>query len=132
MIDIVTYKAAHSNYPKAISLSLQTYCSVRYVLKSKKFIGFKPLPFLCLLSSLLLQYLLYTGHKAVSPATFSSFKLDDALCLMWRAHVASIAYALPKFQDRYGDKRLGQGGSSHLHASLEDSIPKKSTRSFVL
>ncbi|XP_049656133.1 protein LEG1 homolog [Accipiter gentilis] len=45
------------------------------------------------------EYLLYTGHKAVSPATFSSFKLDDALCLMWRAHVASIAYALPKFQD---------------------------------
>ncbi|NWU67211.1 LEG1H protein, partial [Pterocles burchelli] len=33
-----------------------------------------------------------------SPATFS-FKLDDALSLMWRAHVASIAYALPKFQD---------------------------------
>ncbi|NXW41294.1 LEG1H protein, partial [Nyctiprogne leucopyga] len=32
--------------------------------------------------------------------TFSSFKLDDALHLMWRAHVASIAYALPKFQDR--------------------------------
>ncbi|KAF1613879.1 UNVERIFIED_CONTAM: hypothetical protein FQV16_0010829, partial [Eudyptes robustus] len=36
---------------------------------------------------------------SVSPATFSSFKLDDALCLMWRAHVSSIAYALPKFQD---------------------------------
>ncbi|NXW09994.1 LEG1H protein, partial [Fregetta grallaria] len=36
---------------------------------------------------------------SVSPATFSSFKLDDALHLMWRAHVASIAYALPKFQD---------------------------------
>ncbi|NXF05962.1 LEG1H protein, partial [Smithornis capensis] len=33
------------------------------------------------------------------PATFFSFKLDDALGLMWRAHVASIAYALPKFQD---------------------------------
>ncbi|NXQ86976.1 LEG1H protein, partial [Nyctibius grandis] len=31
--------------------------------------------------------------------TFSSFKLDDALGLMWRAHVTSIAYALPKFQD---------------------------------
>uniref|UniRef100_A0A663E6G0 Chromosome 6 open reading frame 58 n=1 Tax=Aquila chrysaetos chrysaetos TaxID=223781 RepID=A0A663E6G0_AQUCH len=38
-------------------------------------------------------------HKAVSPATFSSFKLDDALRLMWKAHIASIAYALPKFQD---------------------------------
>ncbi|NXK27693.1 LEG1H protein, partial [Arenaria interpres] len=38
-------------------------------------------------------------HKAGSPTTFSSFNLDDALCLMWRAHVASIAYALPKFQD---------------------------------
>ncbi|NXK88474.1 LEG1H protein, partial [Formicarius rufipectus] len=35
----------------------------------------------------------------VSTATFSSFKLDDALDLMWKAHVASIAYALPKFQD---------------------------------
>ncbi|KFQ93685.1 UPF0762 protein C6orf58, partial [Nipponia nippon] len=35
----------------------------------------------------------------IFPATFSSFKLDDALHLMWRAHVASIAYALPKFQD---------------------------------
>ncbi|NXO28941.1 LEG1H protein, partial [Cisticola juncidis] len=30
----------------------------------------------------------------------SSFKLDDALGLMWKAHVTSIAYALPKFQDR--------------------------------
>ncbi|KFP86298.1 UPF0762 protein C6orf58, partial [Acanthisitta chloris] len=38
--------------------------------------------------------------KAVCPATISSFKLDDALGLMWKAHVLSIAYALPKFQDR--------------------------------
>ncbi|NXP30715.1 LEG1H protein, partial [Leiothrix lutea] len=30
----------------------------------------------------------------------SSFKLDDALGLMWKAHTSSIAYALPKFQDR--------------------------------
>ncbi|NWU16970.1 LEG1H protein, partial [Cephalopterus ornatus] len=37
-------------------------------------------------------------HKAVSPATFS-LKLDDALGLMWKAHVNSIAYSLPKFQD---------------------------------
>ncbi|NWX39335.1 LEG1H protein, partial [Steatornis caripensis] len=41
----------------------------------------------------------YFEHEAMSPAAFSSFKLDDALNLMWRAHVASIAYALPKFQD---------------------------------
>ncbi|NXE49240.1 LEG1H protein, partial [Casuarius casuarius] len=34
-----------------------------------------------------------------SPTTRSSFKLDDALGHMWKAHVASIAYALPKFQD---------------------------------
>lgn len=73
--------------------------------------------FLCPFLSL--QYLLSTEHKAKSPATFSSFKLDDALCLMWRAHVASIAYALPKFHDRYGDERGGQWGSSYLHASLE-------------
>ncbi|NXS94481.1 LEG1H protein, partial [Jacana jacana] len=33
------------------------------------------------------------------PTSFSSFELDDALGLMWRAHVASIAYARPKFQD---------------------------------
>ncbi|NXI35077.1 LEG1H protein, partial [Galbula dea] len=33
------------------------------------------------------------------PATFSSFILDDALHLTWKAHVSSIAYALPKFQD---------------------------------
>ncbi|XP_074435468.1 protein LEG1 homolog [Larus michahellis] len=46
------------------------------------------------------EYLLSTEHKAGSPATFSSFKMDDALHLMWRAHVSSIAYALPKFQDR--------------------------------
>ncbi|NXH11327.1 LEG1H protein, partial [Bucco capensis] len=39
------------------------------------------------------------NHKAMSPATFSSFNLDDALQLMWKAHVSSIAYALPKFQD---------------------------------
>ncbi|NWT13212.1 LEG1H protein, partial [Vireo altiloquus] len=38
-------------------------------------------------------------NKAVSSATFS-FKLDDALGLMWKAHTTSIAYALPKFQDR--------------------------------
>ncbi|NWH84756.1 LEG1H protein, partial [Aegithalos caudatus] len=31
---------------------------------------------------------------------FSSFKLDDALGFMWKAHTSSIAYALPKFQDR--------------------------------
>ncbi|NXH58638.1 LEG1H protein, partial [Rhabdornis inornatus] len=30
---------------------------------------------------------------------FSSFKLDDALGLMWKAHTTSIAYALPRFQD---------------------------------
>ncbi|NXC29815.1 LEG1H protein, partial [Campylorhamphus procurvoides] len=40
------------------------------------------------------------NNKAASSATFSSFKLDDALGLMWKAHVTSIAYALPKFQDR--------------------------------
>ncbi|XP_005237048.3 LOW QUALITY PROTEIN: protein LEG1 homolog [Falco peregrinus] len=45
------------------------------------------------------EYLLSTEHKAVSSATFSSFSLDGALHLMWKAHVASIAYALPKFQD---------------------------------
>ncbi|NXY62547.1 LEG1H protein, partial [Callaeas wilsoni] len=33
-----------------------------------------------------------------SSASLSSFKLDDALGLMWKAHTASIAYALPKFQ----------------------------------
>ncbi|NXH66453.1 LEG1H protein, partial [Hydrobates tethys] len=41
----------------------------------------------------------FTFFFHIFPATFSSFKLDDALRLMWRAHVASIAYALPKFQD---------------------------------
>ncbi|TRZ24868.1 hypothetical protein HGM15179_002217 [Zosterops borbonicus] len=46
------------------------------------------------------EYLLSTEHKAVSSASFSSFKLDDALGLMWKAHTSSIAYALPKFQDR--------------------------------
>ncbi|NXX74606.1 LEG1H protein, partial [Urocolius indicus] len=45
------------------------------------------------------EYLLSTERKALNSATFSSFKLDDALHLMWKAHVASIAYALPKFQD---------------------------------
>ncbi|NXA35487.1 LEG1H protein, partial [Eudromia elegans] len=35
-----------------------------------------------------------------SPTTQCSFSLDDALGHMWKAHVASIAYALPKFQDR--------------------------------
>ncbi|NXD34691.1 LEG1H protein, partial [Copsychus sechellarum] len=45
-------------------------------------------------------YLLSTEHKAVSSTSFSSFKLDDALGLMWKAHTTSIAYALPKFQDR--------------------------------
>ncbi|XP_027736346.1 protein LEG1 homolog [Empidonax traillii] len=45
------------------------------------------------------EYLLSTEHKAMSPATFSSLKLDDALGLMWKAHVTSIFYALPKFQD---------------------------------
>ncbi|KAM7062282.1 protein LEG1 homolog [Acridotheres tristis] len=45
------------------------------------------------------EYLLSTEHKALSSASFSSFKLDDALGLMWKAHTTSIAYALPKFQD---------------------------------
>ncbi|NWI15205.1 LEG1H protein, partial [Crypturellus soui] len=35
-----------------------------------------------------------------SSTTQSSFNLDDALGHLWKAHVASIAYALPKFQDR--------------------------------
>uniref|UniRef100_A0A8C5T2I8 Chromosome 6 open reading frame 58 n=1 Tax=Malurus cyaneus samueli TaxID=2593467 RepID=A0A8C5T2I8_9PASS len=46
-----------------------------------------------------ISYLLSTEHNSVSSATFSSFKLDDALALMWKAHTTSIAYALPKFQD---------------------------------
>ncbi|XP_009561198.2 protein LEG1 homolog [Cuculus canorus] len=45
------------------------------------------------------EYLLATEHETGKSATFSSFKLDDALQLMWKAHVSSIAYALPKFQD---------------------------------
>ncbi|XP_035179103.1 protein LEG1 homolog [Oxyura jamaicensis] len=45
------------------------------------------------------EYLLSTEQKAMGPATFSSLILDDALHYMWKAHVASIAYALPKFQD---------------------------------
>ncbi|NXX12633.1 LEG1H protein, partial [Podargus strigoides] len=45
------------------------------------------------------NYLLSTEHKAMNPAAFSSFKLDDALGFMWRAHVSSIAYALPKCHD---------------------------------
>ncbi|NXD21931.1 LEG1H protein, partial [Spelaeornis formosus] len=45
------------------------------------------------------EYLLSTQHKAVSSDSFSSFNLDHALGLMWKAHTTSIAYALPKFQD---------------------------------
>ncbi|NXI87852.1 LEG1H protein, partial [Rhipidura dahli] len=45
------------------------------------------------------KYLLSTEHKAVSSANFS-FKMDDALGLMWKAHTTSIASGLPKFQDR--------------------------------
>uniref|UniRef100_A0A8C5JMQ5 Chromosome 6 open reading frame 58 n=1 Tax=Junco hyemalis TaxID=40217 RepID=A0A8C5JMQ5_JUNHY len=45
------------------------------------------------------EYLLSTEHKAVSSASLSSFKLDDALGLMWKAHTSSIAYALPMFHD---------------------------------
>ncbi|NWX17993.1 LEG1H protein, partial [Aegotheles bennettii] len=46
------------------------------------------------------EYMLSTEHKAMSPAPSSSFKMDEALGLLWRAHTSSIAYALPKFQDR--------------------------------
>ncbi|NWH30694.1 LEG1H protein, partial [Chloropsis hardwickii] len=45
------------------------------------------------------EYLLSTEHKTVNSASLSSFKLDDALGLMWKAHTSSIAYALPKFRD---------------------------------
>nr|XP_025960773.1 protein LEG1 homolog isoform X2 [Dromaius novaehollandiae] len=45
------------------------------------------------------EYLLSTEQRAASPTMRSSFKLDDALGHMWKAHVASIAYASPKFQD---------------------------------
>ncbi|KAI6071297.1 Protein LEG1-like protein [Aix galericulata] len=45
------------------------------------------------------EYLQFTEQNAMGPETFSSFILDDALHYMWNAHVASIAYALPKFQD---------------------------------
>ncbi|NXB23457.1 LEG1H protein, partial [Rhagologus leucostigma] len=40
-----------------------------------------------------------TFFEVNNSVTFSSFKLDDALGLMWKAHTTSIAYALPKFQD---------------------------------
>ncbi|NWV73090.1 LEG1H protein, partial [Dasyornis broadbenti] len=39
------------------------------------------------------------NNKAVSSAHFSSFNLDDALGLMWKAHTTSIAYGAPKFHD---------------------------------
>ncbi|NXJ15558.1 LEG1H protein, partial [Odontophorus gujanensis] len=41
----------------------------------------------------------WKAYFEVNKYTFSSFILDDALHYMWKAHVASIAYALPKFQD---------------------------------
>ncbi|NXN07680.1 LEG1H protein, partial [Indicator maculatus] len=37
--------------------------------------------------------------KAYFERAMSPFKVDDALSLMWKAHVTSIAYALPMFQD---------------------------------
>ncbi|XP_419749.6 protein LEG1 homolog [Gallus gallus] len=45
------------------------------------------------------EYLLSAEQKATDPAKSSSFVLDDALHHMWKAHVVSIAYALPKFRD---------------------------------
>ncbi|XP_025925929.1 protein LEG1 homolog [Apteryx rowi] len=45
------------------------------------------------------EYLLSTEQKAASPTMRSSFKLDDALSFMWKGHMASLAYALPRFQD---------------------------------
>ncbi|KFQ34579.1 UPF0762 protein C6orf58, partial [Merops nubicus] len=44
------------------------------------------------------NYTFFYVYLYICPATFS-FKLDDALHLMWNAHVSSIACALPKFQD---------------------------------
>ncbi|NXC39053.1 LEG1H protein, partial [Penelope pileata] len=41
----------------------------------------------------------WKAYFEVNDFTSSSFVLDDALDHMWKAHVASIAYALPKFQD---------------------------------
>ncbi|XP_071597078.1 protein LEG1 homolog [Heliangelus exortis] len=46
------------------------------------------------------EYLLSTDNKAMNSVVSSSFDMDEALGLMWRAHVTSIAYALPKFKDR--------------------------------
>ncbi|OXB64477.1 hypothetical protein ASZ78_015961 [Callipepla squamata] len=44
------------------------------------------------------EYLL-TAEQSDINLSKSSFMLDDALHYMWKAHVASIACALPKFQD---------------------------------
>lgn len=84
MIDIiVSYKAAHSNYPKAISLSLQAYYSVRYVPKSKKFIGFKPLPCFsvffppCCCS---ICYLQDTKPWALQPSPPSNWMMPSVSC----------------------------------------------------
>uniref|UniRef100_G1NKM9 Uncharacterized protein n=2 Tax=Meleagris gallopavo TaxID=9103 RepID=G1NKM9_MELGA len=45
------------------------------------------------------EYLQSAEQKTMNSAKSFSFVLDDALHYMWKAHVASIAYALPKFQD---------------------------------
>lgn len=91
------------------------YVSVKNVLISEH--PLISLPFF----SPLLQYLLSAEQKATDPAKSSSFVLDDALHHMWKAHVVSIAYALPKFRDRYGNERGGQGDLLTSMPVCEDS-----------
>ncbi|KAH0622289.1 hypothetical protein JD844_024463, partial [Phrynosoma platyrhinos] len=45
------------------------------------------------------KYLLSTAPNT-EPSATSSFSQDEALNYMWKAHVLSIAFALPKFQNR--------------------------------
>ncbi|NXH28365.1 LEG1H protein, partial [Myiagra hebetior] len=61
-------------------------------------------------------------HKAVSSATVSSFKLDDALGLIWKAHTTSIAYALPKFQDRLKSLSVPEANFGEDWANAVDFI----------
>lgn len=94
---------------------------MKYVCECEKCIDFKTSSYFSAFFSQLLQYLLSAEQKATDPAKSSSFVLDDALHHMWKAHVVSIAYALPKFRDRYGNERGGQGDLLTSMPVCEDS-----------
>lgn len=134
MSDItVTYKAAHSNYSKAISLSLQTYYFVRYVCKSEKLIRFKPSPHFsaffppCCCSICCLQN---PKPWALQPSPPSNWMMPSVSC--GGRTSPPLLTRCPSSRTGMGMRDVPKGDLPTCMPLWKDSISTKSTRAFLL